>query len=187
MACRLVPSPEMRTATRKANAALRSRRGRNLQHRIWATRGLEGALLDQLVNAGKDVGAAHLRRGAVARQAVIGVALDLGVTGAVEDLGAGGAANRGAGAPRNGQDRVVEVADRLGVGRGGDGGEVRIAHVAASTLPGRLGSIAEVAQYRPPSAALSFHVGPDLPVLAPAGPGALLDRRAAERRSPAVE
>ena len=150
----------------------------------------EPPLVDQLVHARQDVRAAHVRRDAVGRQPVVGVALDLLAAPAVEDLRAGGAARPPA-APlaATDDDRVVEVLDLHRVRRRRHRPERRVAHVAAAGAAAAAGSerSPKCRRIAAPPAALLLDVGPDLAVLAPARPRALLDRRPAQRRRPAVE
>ena len=138
-AWRFVPSPETSTAMRNATVRRRRARGAGAPGRgpRWS-RCVPG--LDQVVHAREDVGPAHVRGHAVGGQAVVGVALDLLRARAVDDLRAERAADRRAGAGGHRHDRVVQVVQKLGIGRRRRGHEPGIAHVAAAdgrARPGR--------------------------------------------------
>src|SRR4029079_17689662 len=92
----------------RPRSELRSESSRgDAEDRIRAVARLYASLLDQLVHAREYVGAAHVRRDAVRGQPLVRVALDLLAARAVEDLGAGGAADRRPGAGLHRDDRLV--------------------------------------------------------------------------------
>ena len=189
-ACRLVPAPEIRTATRNGRHRSGGRRvGRQAQDRVGPAGGLEPAR-----RRSARPPAPGCRRGACARSCRRRAGRRRSCAAASCCARRGGSPRRSCARPTGCAERATEMiassrfSIATGSGGGGAGHQRRVARVAARARRARRrGAVAEVAQDRRAAAAVLLDVGPDLAVLAPARLDALLDRRPAERGRAAVE